>query len=429
MTYFRPLIACILVSASLAACNRGGGDSSPPENSRPFLMGTTPYAMTPTVMPDWRFDNLDDKDLISLHVDDFWGVPWSEFEKPVPSLPPAWVGKWTTLATQAKSTGKRIYLALSPLTDRKTLAREVLADGNPGTTWAPVDARGCYPFATDAAAATHKAAYINYVKYVVSIVSPDYLSPAVEMNMPFTSCAAADKTAWIQWYTDVHNALKAAYPALPVFATFQQEYMYGIANAESACATGTSLGNCFDARLDEALTVPGDRIAFSSYPTFWNFLPDYGNSFPRDTYARVRARSSRTIWISETGWAAVKLYASYPHGSGSCGAEMVPGTIANDANQETYIRWLLGEADKYRFEGIVWWLNRDYLDGAVAAQCPCAPTGSETCQLADAYYGFGGINGEFVLRVFGNMALRNYDGTPRASHTAWREYVTRRLAR
>jgi hypothetical protein len=417
-----------LALLALSACKGGGGDSSPPESTRPFLMGNTPFFMTSTSMPDWRFENHEDRDLVSLHVDDFWGVPWSEFEKPAPIPPAAWAAKWTALAAQAKSTGKRIYLALSPLTDRKTLTRNVNDNGTPGINWAPVDASGCYPFSTDANAAAHKAGYIAYVKYVVGIVNPDFLSPAVEMNMPFTNCAA-HKNAWIAWYTDVHNELKKSFPSLPIFATFQQEHMYGTADATSACAPGTSYGDCFEARLTEVLTVPGDRIAFSVYPAFWSYVADYGYTFPRDTYTRVRARTDRAIWIGETGWPAVRLYASYPHGAGSCGAEMVPATIASDTNQGAYLSWLLAQADTHRFEAVVWWLNRDYLDGTIAATCPCAPADSETCKIGETFYAFGGDTGEFIVRVFANMALRNYDGTPRPAHAAWRNYVSRRLVR
>lgn len=419
--------AIALAVLTLSACKGGGGDSSPAESTRPFLMGNTPFFMTSTLMPDWRFEDLDDKDLLSLHVDDFWGVPWSEFRKETPVPPSAWIDKWTALAAQAKGSGKRIYLALSPLSDRRTLAREVNADGTPGTNWAPVDANGCYAFGTDANASANKAAYLAYVKYVVDIVKPDFLSPAVEMNMPFTNCAA-HKTAWIAWYADVHNALKLAYPNLPVFATFQQEHMYGTADTASACAAGTSYGDCFDARLTEALKVPGDRIAFSVYPTYWSFSPEYNYSFPRDTYTRVRAQTDRTVWIGETGWAAVKLYASYAHGGGGCGAELVPDAIANDANLDTYLRWLLDQANVHRFEAVVWWLNRDYLDGPVAAKCPCDPADSETCKIAETFHGFAGNTGELTVRVFGNMALRNHDGSPRSGHAAWRSWLTRHLA-
>jgi hypothetical protein len=83
------------------------------------------------------------------------------------------------------------------------------------------------------------------------------MSPAIEMNMPFTTCPA-QKAAWIAWDPDVHSALKSAYPTLVVFPTFQMEYMYGIAEAPAACIRGT-LSQCFDQHLADALAIPGDR--------------------------------------------------------------------------------------------------------------------------------------------------------------------------
>ena len=53
---------------------------------------------------------------------------------------------------------------------------------------------------------------------------------------------------------------------------------------------------------------------------------------------------------------------------------------------------------------------------------------SDTCVLADGFYGAGGATGETLLRIFGNMALRSYDSNPRPAHTAWREYFDRTLS-
>jgi hypothetical protein len=250
----------------------------------------------------------------------------------------------------------------------------------------------------------------------------------VEINIPFSQCAL-QKSAWIAWYSDVHNAVKAAYPSLTVFPTFQMEHMYGISDAQAACMAGTAPAACFNQRLSEALTIPGDRIAFSTYPIAWKYSPEYSFSYPTDTYGRVKAATSRKIWISETGWATVKVLQGYPHGGvGSCGADLVPATMANNTEQESYLRWLLAEAQAQGFETVIWWLNRDYLDGAVAASCPCSPATSDSCQLADTFFAAGGATGETLLRVFGNMALRNYDGSPRPARTAWREYSDRTLS-
>jgi hypothetical protein len=206
------------------------------------------------------------------------------------------------------------------------------------------------------------------------------------------------------------------------------EHMYGIADAQSACGPDTTpvaLASCFEQRLAEALTIPGDRIAFSTYPIGWKYLSTYSFSFPTDTYVRVKTATARKIWIAETGWAAVRVLQNYPHGAGSCGADLFPATIANNTEQERYLRWLLDEAQTQRFETVIWWLNRDYLDGVAAAACPCDPATSDTCVLADLFYSAGGGSGETLLRIFGNMALRQHDGSPRAAHSAWREHFIR----
>jgi hypothetical protein len=423
-------VATSLVFAlALYACGGGGGGGSESGSSRSFLMGSTPFFASSTAFPDFRFENMDDRDLLSLHVDDFWGVPWIQCLDGTctdSDLPAAWVNQWKNLAENAHASGKTIYLAVSPLGNRRTLAKRVLADGTYQENWAPADSNGCYKFVEDAAnAATYQTAYIAYVKYLVNLVKPAYLSPAVEMNIPFTECAA-QKSAWIAWYTGVQNALKAEYPSLVIFPTFQMESMYGIANAQAACTSGT-VSECFGTRLTEALAIPADRMAFSTYPSGWKFSPAFNYSYPTDTFARTKAATTRKIWVSETGWPAVPVRTSYQHGaSGSCAATYaMPDAIANDSEQAKYIDWLLNEAQNQRLEAVVWWLNRDYLDGTVAAKCPCDPATGDTCRLADLFYSLGSDYGEFALRIFGNMALFNYDDSPRPGYATWKRFRSR----
>jgi len=420
------VVGLVLLGLTLGACGSGDeGSSSPPPATRSFLMGTTPFFARPSTFPDWRFENPEDKDLLSVHVDDFWGVPWVEFRDGT-ARPAAWESKWAALANNVRASGKILYLAVSPLGGRKTLAPRVKADGSTEADWAPVDASGCYPFATDPGADGFKTAYIQYLSYLISLVQPTYVSPAIEMNIQFSRCIAVDKAAWIAWYADVHNALKAAFPALIIFPTFQMEHMYGIADAQAACAGGLGVAACFDRRLNEALTIPGDRMAFSSYPVGWKFRSEYAFSYPTDTYSRVKSATSRNIWISETGWPAVKILVSYQHGSsGSCGPDLIPASLANETEMNNYLSWLLGEAQNQNFEAVIWWLNRDYLDGPTAATCPCSGI-NDTCGMTDLFYSISAET-ELSLRVFGNMALRNYDGSPRPAHAAWQAFLSREL--
>ncbi|GEM_PF-3424251 len=432
--WHKPSLALGLILLGLAglfACGgKGGGGSSgggATPATRTFYLGTTPFFATATAFPDWRFENLDDKDLLSVHVDDFWGIPWDDFRTSAnPStIPAAWVTKWNTLANNSRATGKTLYLSLSPLGNRKTLAPRVLANGDPDANWAPVDSNGCYSFATDINAAAYKTAFIRYAAYVINLVQPKFASPAIEINIQFSSCSAVEKAAWIAWYTDVHNAIKSAYPTLIVFPTFQIGYMYGISATSAACIGGVSVTDCFTQRLTEALSIPGDRIAFSNYPIEWKFHPEFSFSYPTDTFAIVKNATSRKIWVAETGWASVRMRQSYPHGgSGVCGTDIYTTAMANDTEHANYLSWLLGEAQTRGFEAVIWWLNRDYLDAAVAEGCPCSGN-NDTCALAETFHTAGGDFGEAALRMFGNMALRHYDGTPRVGQSTWHDYYNR----
>lgn len=382
---------------------------------RVYLMGSTPFFATVGAFPDWRFEDLGDKDFIALHVDDFWGVPWEAFAAGA-APPPAWSAKWQALAASAGAGGKIIYLSVSPLAGRKTLAAEVGADGQAVNGWAPVDGSGCFDFAADSQFARRQTAYVNYSKFVIDLVRPRFFSPAIEMNVAFSLCPS-QREAWTRWYAGVHLALKQAYPALIIFPTFQMEHLYGVADAASSCGAGVSDEACFDKHLDEALLVPADRAAFSVYPVAWVFK---GESMPVDTFAKIQARTSSPIWVSETGWPSVRIpVQSTP----SCGADAYPASIANETKQAAHMDWLLGEAQARRMEAIVWWLNRDFLDGPSATVCPCSGDAG-TCDLINGFAS-AGAGAELLLRLFANMGLRRFDGAARPAHALWSAALAR----
>src|SRR5687767_7633128 len=97
---------------------------------RPFLMGTTMIAE----FTESRFENLEDKDLLALHLDDFLGVPWIQFRDGM-ALPASWISQWESIRSQAASSGKVLYLALSPLQDRKTLTGTINSAGTKVNNW------------------------------------------------------------------------------------------------------------------------------------------------------------------------------------------------------------------------------------------------------------------------------------------------------
>lgn len=397
------------------------GPELPADGGRPFLLGSTPFSADETAFPRFRFDQLVETDIVSLHVDDFWGVPWAELEAKTP-LPQAWLARWTDLAQRAKATGKPVYLSVSPLGDRRTLAPRVVDPPAKAEHWAPEDSSGCYLFASDAAAATHRAAYLAYLEVLVGLVEPRWLSPAIEVNVLATKCPT-QKVAWLAWLSDVVTKVKAAHPALAVFPTVQLEHLYGIADKAAECPS-LSPSACFDQRLPELTALPGDRLAFSTYPWGWGYL---GQDLPADTFAKIAAADPRRIWIAETGWPTVPIRATYGATAGECGSELVPSSIASEAKLDAWASRLLAEADARRFEAVVWWESRDFLDAPVAATCPC-PGSNATCAMTSAFRAKSAV-AEFLLRQFGNMGLVRSDGTSRAAHAAWKAAFARPRAK
>ncbi|MBL0361184.1 MAG: hypothetical protein IPP70_09025 [Elusimicrobia bacterium] len=409
---------------------------------RHFLMGTTPIHISSVSFPFWTFADTQDQDLISIHGDDFLGVPWDQFANNKP-LPAPWAQQWATIAKNARDTGKVRYLALSPLGGRKTLTKNVTAAGTYDETWAPVDADGCYPFSTDVNADTHRRAYVAYASYLIDLVQPRYFSPVIEMDIQFFNCPA-QKDAFIAWYGEVHRSLKARHPSLTIFPTFQFEYLYGVALGPTDPSTpwcggprtDASLRACFERHLATALTVPGDRIAFSMYPLQFLFPPippdSYATGFSRlnEAFTIVQQKTARKIWVAETGWSAVKVLTSYQHPSppSGCGAVLIDDTVVGgEANLRNYLEVLLSQAQDKKFEAVVWWEMRDLLKGADADACPC-PRPSDTCAVLDTFYAVGGQWGELLLRRFGNMGLRRFDGSPRSAHELWVQTFRRPLA-
>lgn len=399
---------------------------------RPYLMGTSTFAD----FFEFKYENLDDKDMISVHIDDFIGVPWDEFRDGTPP-PQPWVTRVETIRSGAAASGKVVFLSLGPLGGRKTLASKVDATGAPVQDWAPVDANGCYAFGTDPGSAGYKQGYINYVKYMIDRFHPQYLAIVIELNVQFTHCPS-HKAAFKQWYADVYAAIKADQPLLPVFATFQTEHMYGMADDASWCGgarTDASLAACFQQRLDEMVAMPGDRAAFSMYPANWKYPPNTpdtrSTTVPyEDLFRRVQATTNRRIWISETGWGAVQIFGSYQHAAPAsvCGPVLVPTPIVNgEANMADHMAQLLSQAQSKQFEGVVWWGNRDYLDAATADTCPCVGD-NFTCNTSETLYtqaggGQAGYTLEFSWRSFGNMGLRYKNGSPRnAVYSIWKTY-------
>ncbi|HKU42402.1 MAG TPA: hypothetical protein VJR89_29790 [Polyangiales bacterium] len=89
---------------------------------------------------------------------------------------------------------------------------------------------------------------------------------------------------------------------------------------------------------------------------------------------------------------------------------------------------VLADAAEQQLELVTWWSDRDVLPLEPMTDCPC-DFDATWCSVLDAFRGpaVGGVPqlqflNEVLLKAFGSMGLRTYDGTPRSGHLqVWNE--------
>jgi len=333
-----------------------------------------------------------DVDVVSIHQD-FYGLPWDEFEAGQP--PPApWTAAMDDLVQQAG--GKDVFLSLQLVSGagRQFLAAKSAI--NPGRLTAPVEQWSvpCYNFATASDGASKKAAYLRYVDWMVRKFNPRWVNVAIEINF-FQSCG----TAWAP-LVDVSNAaydtVKAAKSDAIAFPSIEIDALYGY--DASTCQSGMSQPQCFDANYAGIAALKRDRFAISTYPYI---TPGIGtlDRLPDDWLTRGGDRGGERTLIAETGWNSDSIQVMQ---NGNC-TTVVP---SSEVSQRDYLDRVLSVAQARNMELVTWWSNRDVLPAPVMA-CNCT-FDAGWCNLLSAARG---QDAELIIKLFGTMGIRNYGGT------------------
>lgn len=354
-----------------------------------------------------------DADVFAIHQE-FYGVPWQAFETSNP--PPAeWTALMDELAAGAMAAQKPVLLSINMLNGaRERLAATTRIENGQVKTNDDTSAR-CYDFNTASDGASKRAAYLRYVEFMVERFQPAYLNVAIEVNLFFEKCPAAI-AGLIEVINAAYGAAKAKRPAAVVFPSFQIDHLYGY--SKDSCADATQRAKCFDDHYAQLKGIKRDRFAMSSYP----FLNQVAapSDLPADWFERGPARGGEKPMIVETGWLASPLSAK--RDDGSCFQVFYYDAAASEA----YLRRVLKDAALLEMELVTWWSDRDLVPTELMTNCPCT---FETtwCTVLDVFRGpqTAGVPesrffNEVLLKAFGTMGLRRYDGTPRAGHLdAW----------
>jgi hypothetical protein len=355
----------------------------------------------------------DDADVIAVHQE-FYGIPWAAFEAGTP--PPAeWSALMDELAAAATHAHKPVFLSLSMLNGaRQRLAATTRIENGQvktdDTTTPP-----CYDFASAADAESKRHAYLRYVEAMVDRFEPAYLNIAIEVNLFFENCPAA-RAGLVEVINAAYHAAKARRASAQVFPSFQIDHLHGY--SKDSCPDSAQRARCFDEHYAQLEGIERDRFAVSSYP-FLNQIAT-PSALPADWFERAAKRGNERPLIAETGWLASPMVAAFD--DGRCNRVF----DYDDSASAEYLKRVLDDGARLKMDLITWWSDRDLLPIELMTECPCK-FDSTWCSVLTAVRGpavagmpEASFLNEVLLKAFGTMGLRHYDGTPRAAHLkAW----------
>ena len=347
-----------------------------------------------------------DTDVFAVHQE-FYGVPWRELE--AGTAPPAeWTARMQSLAAAARSANRPVFLSVTMLNGaRERLAATTTIDAGKVKT-DDSTSETCYDFATATDAASKRDAYLRYVELMVDTFSPAYLNVAVEVNLFFEKCPAASP-ALREVVNAAYDAAKARRPSAVVFPSIQIDHLYGY--SKDSCPDQTNSGACYDAAYTALAGMKRDRFAMSSYP-YLSGIADPA-TIPEDWFTRGAARGKETPLVAETGWLSTPLVAKTQNGT--CSQVM----DQSNAHAAAYLTRVLADAERGGLDLVTWWSDRDLLLENVMTDCPCH-VDATWCSVVDVFRGAAAPGstdtqflGEVLMKAFGSMGLRLYDGSPK----------------
>jgi hypothetical protein len=394
------------------------------QETRPFLMASTGIQVVPAghgvqviqnSSPSFPFSALaTDVDVISIFPE-YLGIPYFEFffwHTPPATHP--WTVQMTAMATEAKATGKPIFLQLA-----FTRANVVpLATDNAGVLKVSNWAIGC-PNLTDWLYAAAGKAYLNYVAWMVKLFEPAYVVTMAEPNLYYGVCGKDTPSfrALLDITQQAYDIVKGVNPEIIAFPSFNLETLYG-----------QSVNGFDQAQYDTLAGLKRDRLGLLTFPWF----PGNPYALPIDYLTRVRDRnpSEPRIVITEAGWNSetVAVYFGL--------FNMCVDILYSDVTFQTdFLNFLIYSGYVGNFDLITWWSNRDMIAPNVLSKCYPPATPPDFLQCAGDFWCMA-VNfnrafpppftlaefGEVAFKAFGAMGLRHYDGTPKGGLDVWNRY-------
>lgn len=149
---------------------------------------------------------------------------------------------------------------------------------------------------------------------------------------------------------------------------------------------------------------------------------------PADWFTRGPSRGGERGLIAETGWLSTPLVAMTS--AGAC----LPVFEQSEQESRAYLQRVLEAAESSDLDLITWWSDEDLVPAPFMTDCPCT-FDATWCTVLDVFRGAaptGSVDtqlfGEVLLKAFGTMGLRDYDGTPKPLADVWTAAAARPLS-
>jgi hypothetical protein len=379
-----------------------------------------------------------DADVVSLHEDAVYGVPWAHFMSNGTVAAPAF---WTAHVARLRAatieggpwaTASGSFLTLSLVNHglgRTCPAGNASTPSNPNQQFAGCS--GCFDFnvTTNPSALAVRAAYVRYVLAMVSTLSPRWVC-FPEVNMFQSACSTEKWAAVVEFSNEVFAAVKAAHPLTGVFPSFQADFLRGQQDG-GPCKT-TEPDACLDANMGAVAPLRRDLFALSAY-VYMHGVTGTPGARPPSTFSGYleailrRVDPSEPLAIAETGFLTTTLsvFDFTPSPSPLC-FPLLASSEADAAGWMTYLFGVSRGAYAGRFELITWWSDSDLLPEAIQSGCfpdtpPCAAIVPPLSQLDLVYCSITNVfrqmaitsgqpawSGDANLKAFGTMGLRTH---------------------
>ena len=443
-------------------------------DSRPLLAATSIQLHSDvTKQPIWDFSFANDElqtdvDVVSIHEDAAFGVPWEHFfAANMSTVPPpaVWVQHLEdmehALTDGVWRTAHGSFLTLSLVNNglgRTCPAGNVTADAGTTTFVGPLTGpcTACYDFdpKTNPEAQLVRDAHLKYVYTMVTLLKPRFLCHAPEVNMYASSCSAAQWKAVVDFANDVYNVAKQANSSVTVFPSFQASFLRGEEGTAQNCR-GRPVAPCLASSRAQIEPLQRDLFALSMYPSFMGSPLDgsyangqgnfsAGDRLPSSFDGLLEGiltsfpRAGESIAMAETGAIATNVTVQLDQGSNHGCVTFLESDAQLAAGWLKYLAavpaTVTGGAGIKGWKLLTWWSDADWLPGSVEAGCyktMCgfphgnAPYCKILTEFRELYKAQGGEQdewqGEMTVKTFGTMGLREYDLSPRAElFEVWR---------